>query len=150
MVMNAQFTEALHKVAPLILEETAFVFTDDLSDPPPGPEWKPVGAQVKFKGTNIEGGLRVWTDPKFARTVAANMLGVEEDDPQGEQRASDALGELLNIVLGNVLTQAYGDGPVFHLSIPAVRPDALWQTDLKSEGLWLMVEGFPIVFQGDD
>lgn len=148
--MNTQFATALHEIAPLILEETAFVFTDELSDPPPGPEWNPIGAQVAFKGDIIKGGLRVWTDPKFARTIAANMLGVEEDDPQGEQRASDALGELLNIVLGNVLTRAYGDGPVFHLGIPAARPTELWQTDLKSESLWLLVEGFPIVFQGED
>ena len=148
--MNTQFATALREIAPLILEETAFVFTDDLSDPPPGPEWNPIGAQLAFKGDVILGSLRVWTDPKFARTIAANMLGVEEDDPQGEQRASDALGELLNIVLGNVLTRAYGDGPVFHLGIPTARLGELWLTDLKSESFWLMVEGFPIAFQGDE
>lgn len=147
--MNPDFSEALSKVAVRILEEAAFLFSDDLA-PADRPErdWRPVGASLAFEGSDDSGHIEVWADPAMVRSLASNMLGLDEDDPESSSHVADALKELLNMVLGNVLTEVWGTGSVFHLGIPTLLPPESWRAHAASRGLWLSVEGHPVVFVG--
>lgn len=147
--MNPDFTEALSKVAVRILEEAAFLFSDDLAPAErPDHSWQPIGAALEYEGDEDSGRLEVWADLAMVRSLASNMLGLDEEDPESTAHVSDALKELLNMVLGNVLTEVWGTAPVFHLGIPTLLDAEAWDPRGSSRGLWLSVEGHPVVFQG--
>jgi len=126
--MNAELMDALKSTAPRILEEAAFLFSDDLPlEEYPDAKWKPIGAQIQYAGEGRKGILRVWAGVGMVRTLAANMLGLEEDDESGAIQIGDALAELLNTIAGNVL-----------------KLDAAgWMEDVDKSGLWFSVEGHP-------
>ena len=57
-----------------------------------------------------------------AVALAANMLGLDPETVRAEHRwRHDAVGELANVVCGNVLPLVAGREAVFHLAAPAVR-----------------------------
>lgn len=149
--MKPEFYDALSKVTVRILEEAAFLFSDDL--PPadrPDADWQPVGATLSFEGNGQSGALHVWADVAMVRSLASNMLGLDEDDPESGAHIADALKELLNMILGNVLTEAWGTEPVFHLGIPELLDASEWSPHVAARGLWLTVEGHPVVFWGEE
>jgi CheY-specific phosphatase CheX len=84
------------------LETTAFMFAEpgapeptDLADDPPS-----CLATVTFSGAHV-GALSIEFPLRLLPVLAANVLGEEESPPDEMQR--DALGELANIICGNVL-----------------------------------------------
>ena len=83
------------------------------------------GVALAFDGPlgDAPGGtLIVRTTDDVARAVAANMLGLDAaDDPRLVQ---DALGELANVICGNVLPELAGREAVFHLAAPRPLGDA--------------------------
>ncbi|MEN9353738.1 MAG: hypothetical protein RL318_1063 [Fibrobacterota bacterium] len=148
--MNPVFRDALNHVTVRIMEEAAFLFSDDL--PPadrPDADWQPIGATLRFEGNDQSGSLLVWADVDMVRSLASNMLGLDEDDPASGMHVADALKELLNMILGNVLTEAWGTAPVFHLGIPELLDASEWNPHTAARGLWLSVEGHPVVFWGE-
>ena len=78
--------------------------------------------------------------------LAANVLGLDEDDEKVEEKARDALKELLNVSCGNILTELAGTEPVFDLSVPIVSDIGLdvWE-DLKNneDFVSLIVDDYP-------
>ncbi|MBK9579941.1 MAG: chemotaxis protein CheX [Fibrobacteres bacterium] len=145
--MSDEMREALELVAPRILEEAAFFFSDPMTDSGqrPNDDWDPVGIEMSWEGDASSGTIRVWSDPDLLVVLAANMLGVEEDNPKAEAQRRDALGEVLNMVLGNCLTEAWGPGPVFQLGIPHPADQVNLADDVNS-GFWLVAEGKPMLF----
>jgi CheY-specific phosphatase CheX len=84
------------------LETTAFMFAEpgtpepaELADGPP-----PCVATVTFSGAHV-GALSVELPLRLLPVLAANVLG--EDETPGDDMQRDALGELANIICGNVL-----------------------------------------------
>ena len=70
------------------------------------------------------GTLTVRATDDVARAVAANMLGL--DAAEDARLVQDALGELANVICGNVLPELAGRAAVFHLDAPrAVAPAAV-------------------------
>ena len=85
------------------------------------------GVQVAFHGPlgdalgpahagATRGTLTVGATDDVARTVAANMLGLDAADDA--RLVQDALGELANVVCGNLLPELAGRAAVFHLDAP--------------------------------
>lgn len=124
-----------------VLEKQVFLFPDpidvsELSSEPekllassmtftgkPAGKPSPSGSGAAGTGGKCDGGLVLAVPEALARTIAANFLGMDEDDPIVEQHGSDALGEILNVICGHLLTALYGRDEVFDLSIP--RPFSL-------------------------
>lgn len=50
--------------------------------------------------------------------LAANMLGVDPGEEGGEKQRQDALGELGNVLCGNLLGRINGAEPIFNLKAP--------------------------------
>lgn len=145
--MSDEMREALEAVSQRILEEAAFFFSDPLTDSAqrPDEDWDPVGVEMSWEGDATAGTIRVWSDPALLVVLAANMLGVEEDNPKAHAQQRDALGEILNMVLGNCLTEAWGPGPVFQLGIPHPADQVNLSEDAQA-GYWLVAEGLPMLF----
>lgn len=70
--------------------------------------------RVAFTGP-FAGALEVRVTADVARSLAENMLGVDDADPA---LVRDALGEVANVVCGNLLPDLGGREAVFHLSAP--------------------------------
>ncbi|MBK8803469.1 MAG: chemotaxis protein CheX [Fibrobacteres bacterium] len=145
--MSDEMREALEAVSQRILEEAAFFFSDPMTDSAkrPNEDWDPVGIEMSWEGDASSGTIRVWSDTALLVVLAANMLGVEEDNPKAHTQQRDALGEVLNMVLGNCLTEAWGPGPVFQLGIPHPADQANLADD-SNGGFWLVAEGLPMLF----
>ena len=74
---------------------------------------------VGFVGPS-SGSLVVAVSEDVAVALAANMLGLEPDAVRADPALPcDALGELANVVCGNVLPLVAGREAVFHLAAPA-------------------------------
>lgn len=143
--MRNEMTEAMEIVAPRILEESAYVFSEPLDTPDePSSDWRPLGVELRWEGPST-GAMRIWADPALLPVLAANMLGVEEDDPVCVQKGMDALKEVLNMIVGNCLTEAWGPGPVFHLNIPVQVGSNAFEDD-RLDGIWQSIEGHPVLF----
>lgn len=146
--MNKEpINEIARQVVSRILEDAVFVFTDALEqeEKPELDTWKPEGVSLYFTG-QPSGVFRLWVDNAFARIAARNMLGVELDDEQSAQRGKDALKEILNIIVGNFLTEVYGDTPVFSLGLPQPVAIEKLSDDYRAENsLWLKAEDIPML-----
>lgn len=74
---------------------------------------------ITFKG-NLKGCLAICCDVACARTIAANMLGMDASAELGEADICDAIGELANMVMGTVKSRIQNElGPI-EVSIPSV------------------------------
>lgn len=118
--MNERLERMILETTEMTCETLAFMFPV----PPPDREadvWEQehsdlVRVRVYFRGP-FDGSL-VLTLPRLMLPVlAANMLGLEEDDTTSDQRA-DAARELCNVICGNLLPAVAGGDPVFSVSPP--------------------------------
>jgi len=140
--------ETLAKVAGRVLEDAAFIFTDNLDEScrPAADSWIAEGVSLDFSG-QVTGELHMWAADGFARYAAANMLGIEEDSDGARQKGMDALKEILNMIVGNFLTEQYGQKKIFNLGLPRqLPPDGCWQDCERAHALWLEAEGNVIMF----
>lgn len=87
----------------------------------PGDRAPTRGMMVRFTGPTA-GALVVRGDDGLLETLAANMLGAEGPPPLELQL--DALGEIANVICGNVLPEAEDPVAVFRLAPPVVAPPA--------------------------
>ena len=109
-------------------ESLALLFAD--VPPSAGQAGSPLthAVSVSFVGPST-GALVVAVSDDVAVALAANMLGLGPDAVRADPALQrDALGELANVVCGNVLPLVAGRGAVFHLAAPAAcavsAPDA--------------------------
>jgi len=143
--MNGELRQAMEIVSVRILEDAAFLFVEPLAEEDkPDPDWIPTGAELGWSGPT-RGTMRIWTDPDFLVLLAANMLGIEEDDTAAAKAGPDALREVLNMIVGNSLTEAWGPGPAFHLEIPEIADPDLLSSDM-SDGYWVDADNHPVLF----
>ncbi len=110
--------EVLGEVVGRVLEEAAFVFTEAVDEAPPF-EGPVIEARLRY-GDEGEGEIRLAAEPRFAATLAANLLGSEPDDPEAAERAMDAVGELLNMVSGVLVAELHGPEAPTALGVPSV------------------------------
>lgn len=145
--MSVTLLTTASRILPRMLEDTAFLFSDE---PPGGLDFEidPLGVGIAYTGPE-EGELRLWAQPALAGTLAANMLGVDETDPAASARRGDALGELLNIVLGHCLTERFGEDEPMLMGLPKRLALDELDDDLHG-GCWLSVEGEPLLLAWKD
>lgn len=131
--------EAMRDVLPQVLEGTAFLFAEESPDPLGFAEGA-LGVAIRYEGIG-SGEIRLWADPGFVPVFAANMLGLDEDDPAAGERGADALGELLNIAIGHCLTEAWGEEQAGRIGLPQRLPAEELGGDLEEDGFWFSAEG---------
>ena len=116
--MTSDLTSELKRAATSAFEQLGFFLPDhDLSEEQGG---APVVAscRVRFQGP-VPGVMEVVTAGSFLEELAGNMLGDEDVPPR--ELILDALGEISNVICGNVLPSLGGRSAVFDLESPEVR-----------------------------
>ncbi len=146
--MNEQSRQTLGGVIARVLEDGAFIFAEE----PEGDGatlaegWNAEGVALSFSGPHA-GEIHMWVGEDFAEYAAANMLGLEPEEDGAAAKGRDALRELLNMIVGNYLTERYGIEQVFDLHLPADLPQSAMHADLAHpDSLWLDAEGNLIMF----
>lgn len=141
-------TEVLTEAACRILENQVFMFGESSEKKDFACQADQyIMASVDFDGPI--GGTCFWiASEQFGIELAANMLGVESDDPTAVSGSSDALKELSNVVCCQFLTSLYGTEPVFALDSPtSQRLDAAnWSLHIKDQDTaGIVVDEHPIL-----
>ncbi len=116
--MEKEMRRILDETLCEVLEKQAFLFAEEIEpgDVPPQ-SGKMLSARITFAGT-FSGTISLYVTEAMCCEIAANFLGVDADAPGISGKAPDALKEILNVISGNFLTAAAGDGPVFDLTVP--------------------------------
>lgn len=113
--MSSKLERTLYRAAALTFEELAFMMVlPETEEPQPWPA-ADAAASVEFGGP-FGGRLVVRVTEELLPTIAANMLG--EDEVPSAQQQHDALGEIANVICGNVLPGIAGSSAVFHIGAP--------------------------------
>lgn len=115
--MTQPMTTKLLEVAASTFERLGFLFADLELDRVQQEAQVRVVARVDFVGP-LEGSLELHLAGDLLRPLAANMLG--EEGLTSERIMHDALGEVANVVCGNVLPTLAGPQAVFDLAAPVV------------------------------
>ena len=103
-----------------ILEKTAFLFADPIEKPEACiPEENTLRATMSFAGPHC-GTVGITVSTATCTEMAENVLGIDSTDDGIDEKAKDALKEVLNIVCGQFLLDFAGEDPVFTLTIPSV------------------------------
>ncbi len=115
--MSNTMVRSLSQTTAATFEDLALLFPD--AEPSAEQLAMPldVTVSVDFRGP-LTGRLVLRASHVVLPTIAANMLGEDESRQAPLQR--DALGELANVICGNVLPAIAGAEAVFHLAAPRV------------------------------
>jgi hypothetical protein len=143
-----QVREIIMQTISRVLGEAAFIFTDTLpaGTRPPVDSWEADGVSLQFTGTPT-GRIHMWVSRGFACLVAANMLGIDTGAEEARKKGLDALMELLNMITGNFLTEAFGEKPVFTLSLPETIPNDQLADDFNDQNaVWFSADDNPVMF----
>ena len=116
MKMESECDQSLGEVFCDVIEALAFMFGEETSKQDlPQQMDTCVEARMSFTGP-LRGELAIAVPAQTCAEIAANVLGVDEDDGLSNEEAIDAL----NITCGHELTTLAGEEPVFDLSVPVV------------------------------
>ena len=121
--MNQSYSEMVTESVVDIFEKVAFLFPfpiEETEERCPDEDGQMICIGITFNGPN-NGEFIISLPKELTKEISANMLGVDEDDPDVEQKSIDAAKEILNIVCGNMLPKIYGEEPIFYLSAPYIR-----------------------------
>jgi len=120
--MSDNHGDTLRQVFSEIAESLAFMFVEEPEDESSTvPEDDDLAlAYMSFMGP-FTGKLIMAVPTALCPEIAANVLGLDPDDPLVQDKPYDALKELLNVTCGNLLTAIAGDEPVFDLTPPEVK-----------------------------
>jgi CheY-specific phosphatase CheX len=116
--MRDSYEGSLSEAAAATFEELAYSFAER-TDPQAAPTADDGVSTVSFSGP-VSGRIVVAMGGGALPSLTANMLGQEEAPPAAVQR--DALGEVANVICGNVLPRVAGSTAVFALGTPHVEP----------------------------
>lgn len=104
---------------------------------------------IEFKGI-VSGRLTVECTSDFSNSLAGNLLGLDESEVT-EGHGWDAVGELLNIICGNLVTKMFDDTTPFRLSAPQIdmveeSPEGESSPEDDAEEVNLVIDDFPVRF----
>jgi CheY-specific phosphatase CheX len=116
--MSEPTPEMLTEVLSSVLEEAAF-FMIEPEEVPAQLDGEVFSATIDFEA--VRGGqLRLTASRALARNLAANMLGIDPNDPEADEQGRNALGEILNVLGGAFVTRHFGTKVPFQLGLPSV------------------------------
>ena len=112
--MNNKVTEALAQAAGLTFEELGFLFPACETSSPQAAANFSNSVIVNFHGDG-HGTMVLNVSPELLPVIAENILGDEETS---EEVQLDALGEVANVICGNVLPMIFGKSSVIRMDAP--------------------------------
>lgn len=111
-------SELLSDTLSEVLEDAAFIFTESADDTL---QWHSdvVESTITYEGQE-NGVLALAVDHEMAKIFAANLLGIDADEPDADAKSNEALAEMLNIVCGVFLEKWLGTNNQCRLGLPKI------------------------------
>lgn len=109
---------ALEQVTRTVLETAVFLFCDRPTGVPEPHQGDVIEAVIRFDAP-VSGRIALRLPHHLGLEAAANLLGVEPDDPDAQDGARAAVAELLNMVSGAALKEWFGASATWALGVPA-------------------------------
>jgi CheY-specific phosphatase CheX len=148
-------------VRPFVIETLVSVFdtmlaskAEPVTELPPRPSGVPierVTGCVGLGGEGVGGALYIHLPAPLARKLAAAMLGSAASEQTTDAEVNDVVGELCNMVTGQLKSRLCDHGTACALSTPAIiRGDSyeiLGQPDTYKEELMFTCHGEPVVVE---
>jgi CheY-specific phosphatase CheX len=78
-----------------------------------------VASSVGFSGV-VTGVVYLYTTNSFARRCASSMLGIPDNEIEGDDMVNDVMGEIANMVVGNLKSGLCDRGLSCVLTIPSI------------------------------
>ena len=119
MIDEICFSSSLLEGAKEVFETMIFMEIEEPTEPDRQIEGDSLLGSITFKN-NIEGCLAIRCSVPCAKTIAANMLGIDTPEEIDEEGVCDALGEVTNMVMGSLKSRLQADGEELLVSIPTV------------------------------
>lgn len=119
MITTVGLKDVLLDGAREVFETMVFMTLAESQENSPAIEEMTLLGSITFKGS-IEGCLSICCGMGCAKTIAANMLGMDTGEQLGEADICDAVGELANMVMGAVKSRIQNDVHTIEVSIPSV------------------------------
>ncbi len=145
---NTGAPDVLTRTLQEVMEKTAFVYPEPVSiDEIPQCAGPCLMASMNFTGEK-NGSLAMAIPRQLCLVMTANITGTEEDLPDTADQVNDAMGELLSMCCGNILTALYGPEPVFDMSPPKIADldEGKWNRLMESENtLGYTIENLPMI-----
>ena len=118
--MSKKLETKLYKAATLTFEELGFLLpTPEIDEQQLNAQFE-AAVSVNFEGP-FSGKLLVRVCGGLLPIIATNMLG--EEDVPSKNLQYDALGEIANVICGNMLPEIAGSNHIFHVSAPEIADD---------------------------
>ena len=141
--------ETIATVALEVFERMAFLFGERAPVAEVVPPAQALSGTIAFRGADA-GTFEVLASSDLGHVLAENVLGCEHGQC-GLDSDVDALGELMNVTLGHLLTTLASPAAVFDVAAPRIERDVpreRWQTLAAEPGtLAFLVEGQPLLLR---
>ncbi|MCB0324335.1 MAG: chemotaxis protein CheX [Bdellovibrionales bacterium] len=120
MLNVESFKDTLTQVTARVLEDWAMMLVEPADSVPEifGDNDRCFCSSIRYRGV-FNGVYSIVCPPGFLEVLASNVLG-SEDEIEDDDRL-DALREMANVLCGNLLTEMYGEDPVFDVVMPRIR-----------------------------
>ncbi|MHC4425098.1 MAG: chemotaxis protein CheX [Planctomycetota bacterium] len=119
MVDEVCLNDALLTGATEVFETMIFMDINESSEQQHNVEGDTLLGSITFTG-DLEGCLAICCSVACARTIALNMLGMEQTEDLAEEEIADAMGEVANMVMGSVKSRIQETAGNLNVSIPTV------------------------------
>ena len=119
MVDQICLSDAIITGAKEVFETMIFMDIQETPEPDKKIEGNALLGTITFKGT-IEGCFAICCNAPCAKTIAANMLGMDQIDDVDEADICDALGEVTNMIMGSIKARIQDGIGNVDVSIPSV------------------------------
>jgi chemotaxis protein CheY-P-specific phosphatase CheC len=116
--MTSKLSSELADTTREILEDAAFIFTAPCSIAPPN-DADLVIARVPVHG-EVPADLLLAVPRSLGAEIAANLLGMEPDDPEATTKTGDAVGEILNMIAGSLSAKSAQEGIPWTFGTPEI------------------------------
>jgi CheY-specific phosphatase CheX len=139
--------ETLLRLLEVVLEQLAFMFIEEAEkEDLIVRDGDYIHVSMGFTGFQ-QGHIEMALHQGMSYLVAANILGIEDDD-MIKKSADDAVRELLNIYCGQMLTTIFSSEDVFDLSVPEVKKLGIDQWNMMvddSNTIGVKIDEFPLL-----
>jgi chemotaxis protein CheX len=119
MITTISLKDILLDSAKEVFETMAFMALEEIVDDTPEMGNAALLGTITFKGP-LEGCLGICCGFECARSIAANMLGLDPDEEISEADVDDAVGEVANMIMGAVKARILDEIGNVEVSIPSV------------------------------
>jgi len=121
MITTMSLRDSLLESAKEVFETMAFMALEEIPEDQEAPDFEDMSllGTITFKGS-LEGCLGICCGCCCARTIGANMLGTDPDEPMSDDDMNDAIGEIANMVMGALKSRIQDQVGNVEVSIPSV------------------------------